>query len=839
MIGRLAAWLVDHPTTVVAAFLLATVGLGTGLSAVSTDAGTESFAEDIPSQNALDAVDRTFGPRFGPDTGGTTLIQRGGVLSKPAMLRMLRAQRALQERPGLRVSTVGGVAYRIGGELDPEARDLDGRIDAVEAASPAEIDGAVRTLAVDPSFRRQLSTDFNPETATASATIAPVSHDLSTDLSSQAGGGSSSPLTPIQLRAQRTVDATGAGDVQVFGAGILSDEFSTVISDSLLLVVPAAALLITLFLVVAYRDPLDLLIGIVALLMAIVWTFGFMGLARIPFSQLLITVPPLMLAVGVDFGIHAVNRYREERAADRPPRDAMERAVGQLLVAFGLVTGTTVIGFLANLTSALPPIKSFGLVASIGILFTLLVFGLFVPAAVLLAERVRRRWAIPGSRAPIGRPGSGLGRLLGIGAVIGRRAPVLVVVVGLVLAGGAAVQATELDTGFSNEDFLPPEETNELLLSLPEPFAPNEYTVTGTTNFLEERFATGQNTVTIYVEAPMEQGTALERTHRLSRDPPDSFETGGRSGRFAAALGSDTDGPRRAAVTDLATVIDSRAARDPAFARLVARTDRDGDGVPDRNLGRVYDALGDGGGADRYLADDRRSTRLVFEVESDAPDGVITADARAVADRYPGEATATGQIVVFQAIADRILASAVRSLAIALLATAIFLVVAYRVLVGHATLGLVNLLPIAVTVALVGGTMRALGLGFNAFTGTILAITIGLGVDYSVHVTHRFVDEFETASLSDALDDAVRGTGGALAGSVVTTASGIGVLTLAVFPAIGQFGILTAISVIYAFLTSVLLLPAGLVLWARYVADDSPATDAESPRTRALEAGVG
>jgi predicted RND superfamily exporter protein len=50
---------------------------------------------------------------------------------------------------------------------------------------------------------------------------------------------------------------------------------------------------------------------------------------------------------------------------------------------------------------------------------------------------------------------------------------------------------------------------------------------------------------------------------------------------------------------------------------------------------------------------------------------------------------------------------------------------------------------------------------------------------------------------------------------MLTTVFGIGVLVLSVFPAIGQFGILTGLSVIYAFVASLLVLPSALVVWAR------------------------
>jgi predicted RND superfamily exporter protein len=159
----------------------------------------------------------------------------------------------------------------------------------------------------------------------------------------------------------------------------------------------------------------------------------------------------------------------------------------------------------------------------------------------------------------------------------------------------------------------------------------------------------------------------------------------------------------------------------------------------------------------------------------------------------------------------------VQSLAITFVGAALFLVLVYRVLEGRPTLGLANLVPIAMTVTFVVATMRYAGVSFNVFNAMILSLTIGLGIDYSVHVTHRFVDEHETESLDTALTRAARGTGGALSGSLLTTVSGVGVLVLAVNPAIGVFGLLTMLSVLYAYLTSIFVLPSVLALWHRGV----------------------
>jgi predicted RND superfamily exporter protein len=675
----------------------------------------------------------------------------------------------------------------------------------VERATPGEIRVAVGVLAREnPGFASLLSDDFNPTAASASATVGVVRHELPAGISGGSGQGGSSPLEPIQTEAVYVADAAG-GDVIVFGSGVIAQEFGTVIGDSLLIVVPAAVFFIILFLVVAYRDLVDLVLGTVALGMAIVWTFGFMGFAGIAFSQILIAVPPLLLAVGIDFGIHAINRYREERLEEDDPVRAMRTTTDQLLVAFFIVTATTVIGFSSNLVCGLLPIREFGIVAAIGIVFTFLVFGVFLPALKLWADELRERYRLPTfSQSPIGSEGSSLGGVLSVGVVVARRLPVVFLVVVLVASGAAAVYAAGIDTTFSQEQFLPPEETADFYDVLPEPFKPGEYTITATINFLEDNFESSEDDETVvFVEGPMERNSALESMWKAGENPPETFVRDGRHARE----------------TSIVTVILAYQERDPAFDSLVARNDRNANGIPDRNLGEVYDYLFASparGQTLDYLTEDRRAARVVYAVKADAADAAVTTDTRAVAERYRMGATATGNIVVFNAISDIIFESAIVSLALAIAGTAVFLVFVYWVLEGRATLGIANLVPIVVTVAFVAGSMRALGFSLNAFTATVLAMTIGLGIDYSVHLTHRYIDERDLQpTVLASLSRTVYGTGGALLGSVLTTMFGIGVLVLSVFPAIGDFGLIAALSVFYAFTASLLVLPSALVVWER------------------------
>jgi len=580
-----------------------------------------------------------------------------------------------------------------------------------------------------------------------------------------------------------------------------------VIGDSLTIVMPVVIILLLVFLIVAYRDPIDLMLGLFALLMTVIWTFGFLGYSGIPFNQQMISVPVLLLAVGVDFGIHIINRYREETVQGFEPTEAMRTANNQLMVAFVIVTVTTVFGFGANVISDLTPIRNMGIASSVGITFTFLIFGLFLPAAKLETDRLRERFGVPEFNSnPIASEDSALGRALSFPAVVSRYAPTIFVLVLLLTGGLAATYGTGVDTSFETEDFLPPEEQPAYVTSLPEPFAPGEYTVTETTNLLEDKFATNQDqSVKLYIQGSFEEDHALEALANPNDDPPDSLAVG-------------EGGEARA--QNIVTVIQSYAEQNPEFAALVERNDRNNNGIPDRNLDRIYDELfasEAGPRAAQYLTEDRQAAQVDYTIDSDASQTTAAADARQFATDFRYTTTATGQIVVFDAVTSLIFSSAIEGLILAVGLTAVFLVIAYGLLERKPMLGVVNVFPILIAIAYLIGTMRYLGMSLNALTATILSISIGLGIAYSVHTTHRFIDEFnESGNAHLAMLRTLTGTGGALLGSMLTTSLGTGALALAITPVLGDFGLLMAISVTYSFIFSIVALPPAVLLWERY-----------------------
>lgn len=801
IIDRIDSVVVTRSKTVIVVFLLLTVGFTAGLGSISSESGQGQFIEDLPSFQAVEDVNAEFSPTFQETTTGTTIVQdSNNVLSKPALLDMLKTRERILNAPSLRVESVSTPAETVAITLDPSATTPEAQYRAVERATTAEVTAAVREAADTPGFATQLSDDFDRKSASASASQASVTHRAGPGAGASGGPGGSSEFPADRFERIDALAQGTASNIWVQGNPPNTTGTTTAI------VLPAALVLILLFLAVAYRDPVDIGIGLLAIVMTLVWTFGFIGLVGIPFAVLLIAVPPILIAIGIDFGIHSINRYREERVRGLNVSDAMSRTTGQMTVAFAIVTGTSTVGFLSNVASSFAPTRDFGLVAAAGIVFTFLIFGIFVPAVKISVDRARRRYPIPTlATTPLGSESSPLGRLLSVGVTVSKRGPLVFLILMTAVTAGGGVYATGVDTGFSPSDFQPAEETPEYLQLLPESIRPPErFEYVRINNYVDRNFQQ-RDQVLMYVEGPMTRDSALEQIHRAGQSPPSTF--------------SATE--RQADSRSIVTAIQSRADRDPEFRALVNRNDRNDNGIPDRNLPAIYAALADSQNSDldTFLADDRRSAQVIYEVDSAADDSVVTDDAYDVAGSYRFAAQPTGNVVIFDEAISLILESVILSLALTLAGSSTFLLVAYWAIEGRPSLGVVNVLPILVTIVAVVASMRALDIAFNAINGTILAIAVGIGIDYSVHVVHRFADEYHERQLYPALTRTIVGTGGALTGSMLTTVFGIGVLALALNPALGVFGILISLSVLYAYLSSILLLPSLFVVWERFATD--------------------
>jgi uncharacterized protein len=180
-------------------------------------------------------------------------------------------------------------------------------------------------------------------------------------------------------------------------------------------------------------------------------------------------------------------------------------------------------------------------------------------------------------------------------------------------------------------------------------------------------------------------------------------------------------------------------------------------------------------------------------------------------------AVATSNPIINNVIITALQDSQVSSLLVTLLAAMLLLVVTFWVEARRPLLGVLTIAPVALVVLWTFGMMAATGIPFGPITATIAALAIGIGVPYTIHITHRYQeDRLRYTDPAEAIRSTVRHTGGALAGSAFTTMAGFGILVTSSLTPFRQFGLVTVYAIGFALFAATVVLPSMLILWDRW-----------------------
>ena len=161
-------------------------------------------------------------------------------------------------------------------------------------------------------------------------------------------------------------------------------EFIAILQQGYIKAALWAFLVIMVLVFVDFRSGLATLLTLLPLVVGMIWMVGAMALFGIPFNPANIMVLPLMVGIGVAYGIYVVQRFREDGDAA-----FYSKSTGRAVVLSGLVTlvafGTLIIG-------AHRGIRSLGEVMLIGIGACLVAALALLPALLEVARR--KRWRI-------------------------------------------------------------------------------------------------------------------------------------------------------------------------------------------------------------------------------------------------------------------------------------------------------------------------------------------------------------------------------------------------------------------------------------------------------------
>ena len=614
-------------------------------------------------------------------------------------------------------------------------------------------------------------------------------------------------------------------------------------------------------------------------------------------------VPIAMISLGVDFAIHALRRYGEEKERGSPPRLALRLGFTGVLGALALAMLSDGIAFGSNVTSGIESVIGFGIGAAIAVLAAFIVLGLVAPLVLMRIDGLKRgttegreaarhgprqssrmavMWRVLGILVAAGFTGAGVILLVAISPLIGIAVIAAFTILGVLLPIVVIVlRERKLGIPSDAEELVPtvaeganqyPETAGMAESAAPGALAsavvrlaqkrlillPIAAVITGASIFFAFKleptldvkdffdsssdFVVGLDKLEVHVAELGGEPGVIYIQGNLS-DP----ESLGAMRQLLDRLGlnprlaKDANGELQLGET-VFTFLERLTGNDYAIEQAAGETgveivDADGDGIPDTEaqIKAAYDYMVQRGIPlnDRILAYTPAGIRetLFHDITGVDPDVTL------VQVQIPGTRETTAVTAARESLEKDLkvlneapsisltgltgspftreasLNATTQALNTALPIAAALCFLVILLVMRSVRFAIVTIVPIGLVVAWLYALMYLTGFALNWVTATIAAVSIGIGIDYSIHMTQRFREELGKADDKvQALRQAAQGTGVALMASAATSIVGFTVMGFAPMPLFASYGMLTALMIFLAAAASLLVLPSLLML---------------------------
>lgn len=649
--------------------------------------------------------------------------------------------------------------------------------------------------------------------------------------------------------SERLTEGIETADPQALGvrvgiAGTYSYNAQTtdVVNTDMLRTTVISSIGVFLIFFFAFRSVFYSIIAVIPLLISVVLTMCWAKFAVGGFNLVTTFLPALVLGLGIDYAIHMISRYAEERGKGRSLNRSLLASVLHKGEASFFAAMTTALVFLSLLTSKSRAMSEMGTIASVGVMIAFAVTLFLLPALITLSHFLfhsRRKETVATHHA----------RLNGVFRFITGRGRAIFVIV-LVLTFFVAFQAARTSFVFSSNDLVPRVQTQDVMEEILTHF---DVSPTGLGSFFtfyassegELRDIVSQLSGHPLVEVVDSAVGILpvnltdQQQTLSSLDIPtyvsqlklleDSLDQ--RAGvlieiralltqfallQYAAALNghveialvsSDVITSLRALQLRL-TDLDTEAARSSVVSLRAALEELDENLVSVRDLPPVETLLRDilqaypEGIRSRYLTPDGDFV-IQARISRDIYDGSnleeFAAFASSFSDHY------FGMPLVAQRLEDYMKRDFYLSTSLALV---MILLLLWRSLRGWMR-ALLAATPLVLGYIWMLGGMRLLSIDFNFLSMAISPLLIGIGVDNGIHILHRTMEERALTS-DGAVERGASTTAVAVIVTSLTTMLVFGSLIAARTPGLRMLGVSALLGIGFSLLFSLLFLPAAL-----------------------------
>jgi hydrophobe/amphiphile efflux-3 (HAE3) family protein len=573
--------------------------------------------------------------------------------------------------------------------------------------------------------------------------------------------------------------------VEVYVAGFASmqkdsQEFMQRETSKLML---AALLFIMLILYLTFRRLSDIGLPLLVIFTAIAWLVGLMGWAGITYTTMSVAIMPLMLGINIAYVIHILSRYYEERESGEGVDLSATTSVKTVGVAVFLTAITTMIGFSSFMITDMPPMRDFGLLCVLGIAFSFLLSVTLLPAITIIRDRRKKDEKLEAhlEKMRVKRRDSIYGKLIDGSlvrmALVSERHHWTVALVTLILAGFAVFAMFNVKTGADVRKMMPEDmpsrEASEMITDI---FGPQESDVI----LVEGDIYEPENLAAILA---MED--ALENDERNYPDSDDYFARE-RIQSIADIVKDRNDGELPESREEVEEIVGDLSTLMPVSAFITE----------------------DGTSAMVMVTSGFPETEDEFKVKAN----IMRDQSDAVEESTEMTLNSTGTSFLVADLLGNILPTQLKTSALALLLCALVLIIVFRSLFY----GLATLIVVVCGIIVELIFLLALGWPLDLMTVMVSSLVIGAGIDFGIHITHRFREEWHHGDtpLDESIKNTVLHVGRALVAAAFTTCGVFAILGISSMVPLQRFGFTTAVALLGALFGAVLVLPSLLAIIA-------------------------
>ena len=596
--------------------------------------------------------------------------------------------------------------------------------------------------------------------------------------------------------------------VIIFGFNRFTEASASASSKESPMLTSLAILLLGIILWTRFRSIRETMMVITCTALTIPITFGVASfLFKVTFNPAMFSIPVLVLAIGVDYGLHVVARYREEAVHEArkvgidehaQPLSVLEKSSrkkailnGSLLTSAALIVAITtdVVGFMSFNISNQKFLRDFGTTIAIGLLFVYLSSITVLPALLSLIP--------PKSKTVITRKPFPISNIQSIeetsfskfiGNVVDKKAKVVWIIV-ILMTIPMLWGMTLLKPGFDTRDQLVEDEEG----------------VVGAFVTLNDQFASSPSPIYFIIDSK-ENSTVLS---------PDGLEA-----YYDAMNLLSNDDKISDDITSLWTELTKYSinAENATFSELLTRIEsKENEAFTELSTWILENEEGFEL-ASPYLSNNQKQMVIRFQAAILDWEASVELEENLnnKLSELPNENFTyafTGDDLIIGMVTEEISTNSVVSTAIVSVIILIMLITINFFDNKDPIRGVVMALPLFIVVCWVYGMLGLFGFLLNAQVVTIGALTLGLGVDYSVHFGTRMEEEAElnpNGTIAEWTSKTVCTTGRAMGAAALTTAGGFSVLLLSSLEPLKLMGISFAIAISMALISSLTLLPTLL-----------------------------